>query len=201
MANVLILEDNPEIASLYEQIFREHQTRVLGDVPDAISFLQEGQPDLVIMDFYLPSGSGVEVLNYMRSQSGLKDVPVLGVSVDDMLKEEAQQSGMNAFMTKPIDIRELIDTAQHLISTKPQAHTTPAPGPELRAALNDYAAAYQKIYGRKPQGTWNGTQVLINNQPCDERWLRSETRRLKSLSVGGDPRNYLLRLLDKVRRL
>ena len=196
MASVLIVEDNPEIAVLYERLFEEHQTYIFSDVPDAIRYLHAIRPDLVIMDFHLPSGSGVQVLNYMRSQANLKDVPVLGVSVDDEMKDEAKAQGMDAFLPKPIDLTELINTAQRLISTPKSA-----PSGELRTALNEYAAAYERVYKRKPKGTWTGTQVLIDGHPCDERWLRSESKRLRSLTASGEPRNYLLRLLDKVRRL
>src|SRR5258707_3958312 len=163
MASVLIVEDNPEIAVLYERIFEQHQTYIFNDVPDAITYLQGIRPDLVIMDFHLPSGSGVEVLNYMRSQANLKDVPVLGVSVDDEMKDEAKAQGMDAFLPKPIDLTELINTAQRLISTPKKA-----PGGELRAALNDYAVAYERVYKRKPKGAWTGTQVLIDGHACDE---------------------------------
>src|ERR1700730_7221511 len=163
MATVLIVEDNPEIASLYEMVFDKHQTSVLGDVPEAIAYLERRQPDLVIMDFHLPSGSGVDVLSYMRAQPKLRDVPVLGISVDDTLKSEAVDHGLNAFLTKPIDINELIHTAQRLITT-----THRAPSHEMKAALNAYAAAYQKVYNRLPTGQWTGKAVLIDGQPCDE---------------------------------
>jgi two-component system, NtrC family, response regulator HydG len=197
MAKVLIVEDNPEIARLYESIFAQHQTRVLGDVPDAIIFLQTSRPDLIIMDFHLPSGSGVDVLSYVRSQSSLRDVPVLGISVDDMLKSTATQKGANAFLTKPIDVGELIKTAQGLMSS-----TRKVPSRELQAILKEYADAYQGVYKRPPKGQWTGTQVLIDGQPCDEAWLKSETRRLQSLVANGnEPKSYLLKLIDKLRRL
>jgi putative two-component system response regulator len=194
MANVLILEDNAEIAVLYERIFAHHKTRILGDVPEAIGYLRRDCPDLVIMDFHLPSGSGVDVLNYMRSQPNLRDIPVLGVSVDDLLKHEAIEQGMNAFLTKPIELSELIQTANRLISSRKKA-----PSADLRAALNDYAAAYQSVYRRMPKGVWTGSEVLIDGQACDVNWLRGETRRLRSLTQGGEPRNYLHRLLEKIR--
>src|SRR5258708_24318922 len=111
MANVVILEDNPEIAGLYEQIFFQHQTRVIHDVPEAIGYLHRDCPDLVIMDFHLPSGSGVDVLNWMRRQKGLKDVPVLGLSVDELLLEEATGQRMTAFRTQPIQGQQRLDTA------------------------------------------------------------------------------------------
>jgi CheY-like chemotaxis protein len=198
MATVVILEDNPEIASLYVQIFDQHRTLIMSDVPDAIGYLKHERPDLVIMDFHLPSGSGVDVLNFMRSKAALKDVPVLGVSVDDLMKDEAHRQGMDAFLTKPIELTELINTAQRLMSSpKPNV-----PSAELRIALQAYGEAYKAVYNRPPKGQWTGTQALIDGQPCDEHWLHSETNRLRSLIVGGvSPRNYLMRLLDKVRRL
>ncbi len=196
MATVLILEDNAEIASLYALVFEAHNTSIFNDVPDAIDCLKGLQPDLVIMDFHLPSGSGVDVLSYMRSQPRLRDVPVLGVSVDDTVKWEAKEHGLNAFMTKPIDISDLINTAQRLISSPKKV-----PSHEMRAALTKYAEAYQAVYNRPPKGQWTGTAVLIDGQPCDEAWLYAETRRLRSLTVGGAPKNYLNRLIDKLRRL
>jgi hypothetical protein len=71
----------------------------------------------------------------------------------------------------------------------------------MQAALRAYAAAYQRVYNRLPSGQWTGTQVLIDGQPCDEAWLQAETRRLQSLSTGNTQRNYLHRLIDKLRRL
>jgi DNA-binding response OmpR family regulator len=196
MATVLILEDNVEIATIYERIFFNHKTCILPDVPEAISYLKAVRPDLVITDFHLPSGSGMDVINYMRSQTNLKNVPILGVSVDDLLKDQAKDQGMDEFLMKPIELKDLIDTAQRLISGQKRA-----PSGELREALDAYAAAYKQVYGRMPTGRWTGTQVMIDDQPCDIPWLQAETRRLRSLMVGGEPRNYLMRLLDKVRRL
>jgi len=196
MANVVILEDNPEIASLYEQIFFQHETRILHDIPEAIGYLRRDCPDLVIMDFHLPSGSGVDVLTYMRSQAGLKDVPVLGISVDDLLLHEAKSQGMNAFLTKPIEVQQLIDTAQRLMSSNRKV-----PSADLRAALNDYATAYKAVYHRMPKGQWTGERVLIDGHPCDERWLHGEAHRLRSMMIGGEPRSYLTRLMDKIRRM
>jgi len=196
MPNVLILEDNPDIATLYERIFRQYRTQIINDVPEAINYLRRDRPDLVIMDFHLPSGSGVDVLSYMRSQSDLADVPVLGVSCDDMMKDEATQHGMTAFLPKPIEITELLKMAQRLISTNQRV-----PGEEMKKALNEYAEAYHNVYHKMPQGQWTGTDVLIDGMICDERWLRSETKRLNSLMHNGEPRNYLHRLLDKIRRM
>jgi DNA-binding response OmpR family regulator len=116
MTTLLILEDNAEMSKLYELVFSDYETCILRDVPDALVFLDRCVPDLVITDFKLPSGSGMDVLDYIRSHETLAKVPVLGVSIDDDVKHQAKQRGMNAFLIKPIEIRELRDTVEWLIT-------------------------------------------------------------------------------------
>src|SRR5579872_1046468 len=196
MATVVIVEDNQDIAGLYERVFAKYETCVLSDMPAAMTYLQDTCPDLVILDFHLPSGSGLSILKYMRLRPSLKDVPILAISADDMLVGAARQEGITAFLAKPFRISELSALAERLISQDRQALTA-----EMKAALLDYAAAYQSIYQRLPVGRWTGSRLLIEAQYHDEVWLRTETRRLRSLSVSGRPQNYLHRLIDKIRRL
>lgn len=205
MATVLIIEDNQDIAMLYETVFAQHQVRIFNDVPEAIRFLRyAAAPDLVITDFYLPSGTGSEIASFIRSQQELHNVPILGVSVDDMQKDVAERVGMTGFLAKPIDISELINVAQRLISSpveiqppqRRQQLTT-----EMRRALIEYGQAYRHLYKREPDGELVDGEVFIGGQRCDIHWLRAETRRLNSLAHGTGAKNYLLRLIDKLRRL
>ena len=195
MATVLIVEDNAEIAGLYERIFARHRTHVSDDEPDAIGYLQHDHPDLLILDFHLPSGSGMNILKYVRSQPALKELPVLAVTADDLLRDAATTEGVNVFLTKPFEIRDLVTAAQQLLD----AHRSPISA-SMRSALAEYADAHQKVYNHPPSGQWAGNRVVIDGQICDETWLRTETRRLRSLTAGGGaPRNYLRRLVDKIR--
>lgn len=207
MANVMVIEDNPDIAALFEAIFTQHQVRIFNDVPEAISFLAQSiRPDLVITDFYLPSGTGKEIANYMRSHAAFADVPILGVSVDDTLKQEAQRAGMTEFLSKPLDLRELVNLAARLITQPeveppPRVRVKPVLSASMRAALQEYGDAYRKLYQRDPDGRMTDGIVYIGDQPCDENWLRAEIRRLNSLSAGGNPKNLLMKLIDKLRRV
>jgi DNA-binding response OmpR family regulator len=196
MAHILIVEDNMEIASLYRQVFAQHQTRVLGDVPEAIAYLQEARPDLVITDFYLPTRSGIEILSYIRTTSALKDIPVIGISVDDTLKWEALERGVDVFMTKPIEIMELYDVARRLINSAKRS-----PDPNMQAALRDYAAAYHRVYSCFPRGQWTGTHFVIDGEPHDATWLLAEARRLREFAPPRLSRGYIHRLIDRLRRL
>jgi CheY-like chemotaxis protein len=203
MATVMVIEDNKDIADLYRNIFVQHEVRIFNDVPEALAFLQKVRPDLVITDFYLPSGTGKDIASYMRAQPNLRDVPILGVSVDDLQKQDAQRMGMNDFLSKPLDINEVLNVSQLLISTPraPKRSGQSALTPGMMQALKDYTQAYRQLYSRAPDAVAHGTEVLVAGQPCDEAWLRAETTRLKSLSQGGGPKNYLMRLIDKLRRI
>ncbi len=196
MAHILIVEDNTEIASLYLQVFAQHQTRVLCDVPEAIAYLQEARPDLVITDLHLPTRSGIEILSYIRTTSALKDVPVIGISIDDMLKWEAQERGVDVFMTKPIEISELYDTARRLMYSAKKS-----PDPRMQAALRDYAAAYHRVYSRFPRGQWTGTHIVVEGVPRNAAWLLAEARRLRELAPPRPTRGYVYRLIERLRRL
>jgi DNA-binding response OmpR family regulator len=116
MTTLLIVEDNPEMVKLYELIFTTYETYILQDIPETLAFLERCVPDVVITDFQLPSGSGLEILEHLRSREATAHVPVLGVSIDDSVKYDAKQRGLNAFLIKPIEIRELHDTVEYLLT-------------------------------------------------------------------------------------
>jgi CheY-like chemotaxis protein len=203
MATVVVIEDNADIADIYRNIFPQHRVFIFPDVPEAIAFLQRTRPDLVITDFYLPSGTGKDVASFMRSQSMLRDVPILGVSVDDFHRQEAQKMGMNDFLAKPLDIQEVLKVSQLLISTpRPPKRIGQNPlTPGMISALKEYTVSYRELYSRQPDAVCTGAEVLVGGQPTDEAWLRAETARLRSLSQGGGPKNYLVKLIDKLRHI
>jgi DNA-binding response OmpR family regulator len=115
MASIVIVEDNPDIAMLYERVLMGHNTHVFQNTDDAKIHLKTEKLDLAILDFNVPSEGGIAVLDYIRSQDRLKDTPVLGISADDMQKDNAKSKGITAFMTKPIDIDEMMLTVYKLL--------------------------------------------------------------------------------------
>jgi DNA-binding response OmpR family regulator len=200
MSKVLIIEDNADIAELYAAAFADHQTVVLNDVPQALLFLSRYKPDLVVTDFHLPNGTGSDIISHMRRHNALMDVPILGISVDDTVRDLVLEQGASAFMTKPIDIGELLSMARKLLSTPLETARTPAIPPET--VLAGYLEAYEAAYHRRPDCYWTGRFFLIDRQRCDQAWLLSETERLRAMSQKtAAPRHALMRLIDKLRRI
>ncbi len=190
---------------------------VVGDIPQALRYLMAHCPDLIITDFHLPSGTGNELISYIRRQSTLQHVPILGISVDDTWRSEAMGRGASAFMTKPIDIFELLSTSRVLLTmpleatqpitplarpVHPERPTGRSTGRLPQDVITDYRAAYNAVYHRTPDCYWTGRHYLIDKQRCDEAWLLSETERLHGVAnQPTHPRNALLRLIDKIRKI
>jgi DNA-binding response OmpR family regulator len=132
MAVIFIVEDNPDHSGLYHRLFQEHQLCIFNDVPEALKYLRLSKPDLALIDFYLPSGSGLSVVQYIRSHERIRQVPIIGVSSDDSLKKSALQQGVDAFLIKPMDISELIWTARQLLKHLPAPEIARPPAPDRR---------------------------------------------------------------------
>jgi len=73
-------------------------------------------PTLILLDLKMPTRSGFDVLEWLRTQPQYKTLPVaiLTSSHHDSDVREAYQKGANCFLTKPVDYDALIDLARAL---------------------------------------------------------------------------------------
>lgn len=126
MAHILIVEDNEDIALLYKRMFGLHKADTVASAPDAIAYLQSNKPDLVILDLHLSGSMGMSVLDDIRARAELVSLPVVVISADDLMKEEAQKKGA-AFITKPIDIDQVMTTVNRLLTTSAVPTANPEP--------------------------------------------------------------------------
>ena len=81
---------------------------------DALRFVRDNPPDIVILDLELPGTSGLEVLESLRSSS---DVPVIILSArgGDPEKLLALDEGANDFLAKPFTVEQLAESARRLL--------------------------------------------------------------------------------------
>ena len=102
---VAVVEDNPDnrmlVWALLEDKYdlTEYETGV-----EAVEGLPGNIPDLVLLDISLPEMDGTEVLQWMRDQEALKDVPVIALTAHAMAgdREKYLSIGFNDYVTKPI---------------------------------------------------------------------------------------------------
>jgi two-component system, chemotaxis family, chemotaxis protein CheY len=104
MVRYVIADDAPFIHEIIKNVMPEDSFEHVGSAYnglEALEVLKRTLPDLVFVDFVMPSKSGVEALAEMRLI--WPDVKIIGISTVDNkgIIEMAVRNGMNAFMEKP----------------------------------------------------------------------------------------------------
>jgi two-component system, OmpR family, phosphate regulon response regulator PhoB len=112
MAKILIVEDDPDIRTLLATRLKEagYESAFASEAVTALAIARKEQPDLILLDFGLPGGTALVVLERMRSIASLASVPVIVVSARDPAthEEPVVAAGARAFVRKPIDFDELL---------------------------------------------------------------------------------------------
>lgn len=71
--------------------------------------------DLVLLDIIMPVMGGIEVLQIVRADDNLRQVPIIVLTTDETKKGEALEFGANGFLMKPIRKDDLINKIDALI--------------------------------------------------------------------------------------
>ena len=115
---VLIAEDEENIAESLSFILRQAGYEVSGvaDGESALRQLRSDPPDLLLLDVMLPALNGFEVLNKLRAEPGLCNLPVIIVTAKAQLqdRELAASLGVQAYVTKPFSNRDVVDIVGRL---------------------------------------------------------------------------------------
>jgi len=120
MSTILIVEDNEKNMKLVRDILRHKQYTTLEAVNglDGVRIARESRPDLVLMDIQLPDIDGIEALRRIREDASLDRVPVIAVSASVMPDDQQKivTSGFDAFVIKPINLKQFLATVQRLLA-------------------------------------------------------------------------------------
>ena len=76
---------------------------------EAVSMAQRLQPDLVLMDIYMPQGDGLQAAREIREQDPDVDIVILTASDTDEHLDEAVRLGVSGYLLKNLDADELFD--------------------------------------------------------------------------------------------
>jgi two-component system, cell cycle response regulator DivK len=115
---ILMVEDNAKNMTLLRDVLRATGYRTLeaSTGGEALKLATEHGPTLVLMDIRLPDMDGVEALSRLRSDERTVSIPVLAITAEAMDGDRMrfQDAGFDGYLSKPIDIDELLTTVgQH----------------------------------------------------------------------------------------
>ncbi len=133
MANLLVVEDDPDIAEALGSLLTllGHQVRIAADGEQGLRRLWEQVPDLVLMDVEMPRLTGPGMAARMLAHdAGLEKVPVAFLSGAPKLREIAADLGTPYFLGKPYPVELLVALVDRALRDRapPAFHGTSVPG-------------------------------------------------------------------------
>ena len=119
MTTILLVEDNEMNRDMLSRRLERKGYKVLVafDGETGIDVARSNGPDLVLMDMSLPVMDGWEATRHMKSDSALRDIPVIALTAHAMAedREKALAAGCDDYDTKPIDLPRLISKIEALL--------------------------------------------------------------------------------------
>jgi two-component system cell cycle response regulator DivK len=110
---ILIVEDNELNMKLLNDVLEAHGYDVLSTAEGAVAleWARQYRPDIILMDLQLPDMSGLEAARQLKADPKTSAIPVVAVTAFAMAGDErkALDNGCDAYVAKPIVLRDLLD--------------------------------------------------------------------------------------------
>ncbi len=113
---ILLVDDEQANLELFSTILEDEGYRIIAaeSVADALKLLKYNKPDLIISDIYMPDVGGFEFYEKVQGISELRSIPFIFLSAlaDRAHVQEGKELGADDYLTKPIDVDELVTTVR-----------------------------------------------------------------------------------------
>ena len=125
----LIIEDDRDIAALFRHVLdvAGYQTEIVMHGGEAVERLQSVLPDIVLLDLTLPGVPGSVILEDMRADARLKDVPVLVITAHPQVADSLAVEP-DLVLLKPVNLEQLSNLVQRLRHPAKSMRETPWDG-------------------------------------------------------------------------
>jgi CheY-like chemotaxis protein len=129
LKRILLAEDSPQDVEMTLEAMGDYhlanEVVVVGDGAQTLDYLYRrnqfasrsaGHPIVVLLDLKMPKVDGLEVLRQMKADPDLKRIPVVMMTAsreeEDLIK--SYNLGVNAYVVKPVDFQQFIDSVRKL---------------------------------------------------------------------------------------
>ena len=116
---VLLVEDIKDTRYFMRLELEERGYRVIEaeNGEEAVEMAVRERPDIILMDLSLPVMDGLSAAERIRQDSDLRDIPIVAVTAhqETDYRAHAQDSGFNAYVTKPVNFDWLTDLLNNLL--------------------------------------------------------------------------------------
>ena len=124
---VLVVEDDRDFRDALQMLLTVHGLEVFCamDGQEALDILHRGlHPCVILLDMMMPRMSGSEFRNAQRHDPDLEAIPVVVLSASAN-RREAQSMGISDFLSKPVDVDQLVKTLSRYCTDEPPDSAAP----------------------------------------------------------------------------
>jgi signal transduction histidine kinase len=185
--HVLIIDDD-EVMARYAAAQlerRQYRTSIASGATEGLAMVAREQPDLIVLDHYLPDGTGADVLARLRDGDATRFIPVIYLTIDASHRRfrGSMTGGADDFLAKPFKPQDLIDAVDTQLR-KHYARMLPAPPASVSNddAVDHLAAQLRSMVQRMA----GATQPVAPGRRPDDGSALALTDRLRALQAAND---------------
>jgi signal transduction histidine kinase/CheY-like chemotaxis protein len=191
--NVLIAEDNPVNQEFAAEALRRlgHRVRVASDGEEALRMMQREFYDLVLMDVQMPRLSGLETTKkYRDTEPRGIHTPIIALTAHTGRDERQRciEAGMDAVLTKPIDLRQLGEVIRSVTGVDPLVEAVGG-NIKLLARVSD-------AFSKQTPGLLADMRAAISQRDSDALYRAAHTMKGAVSNFDGDPSVELSAMLE-----
>ena len=123
---VLIVDDESTgrtiLSKIIQQVEDDISVSAFDSPLEALKWLDDNHPDLIITDYRMPDMNGIELITQIRGKTGNHDIPIMMITVvsEKSVRYDALEAGATAFLTRPIDQIECRTSCRNLLKLHEQ---------------------------------------------------------------------------------
>ena len=178
---VLIADDEPDILEIikYNLSAEGYEVITAKDGSEAIDKAKQSRPDLIILDIMMPRKTGVQVMEYLRSQPEFQETLIIFLTAmnDETSHIKGFETGADDYVTKPISPKVLVSRVNALfrrnrkdgkvlklgeMTIDPEQFVVIIDGKEMVLAKKEFELLY--LLGSKPG------RVFLRNEILSQVW-------------------------------
>ena len=192
---ILVVEDEAPIREMLCFVLEQNDYQPIeaDDYDSAVSLLIEPWPDLILLDWMLPGGSGIQFIKHLKREAMTRDIPVMMLTARGEEEDRVRglEVGADDYITKPFSPKELVARIKAVmrrispmavedvieiqgLSLDPSSHrvmsdTTPLEmGPTEYKLLHFFMTHPERVYSREQllNNVW-GTNVYVEDRTVD----------------------------------
>lgn len=207
--SILLIEDEAPIRDMLSIVLEQAGFTVTeaADFDEGLAKVVEPFPDLILLDWMLPGGSGVQLAKRLKEQEYARDIPIIMLTArgEEEDKIRGLEAGADDYITKPFSPKELIARIKAVMRRvaptsneepisfnglvlEPISHRVTANGeavdmgPTEFKLLHFFMSHAERVYSREQllDNVW-GTNVYVEDRTVDVHIRRLR----KAIAVGG----------------